>query len=428
MNVDAVANSSALGNLAGWLLFACSFLLPLLSLEFRRDGRLALVYWASLLIRQSLALTIGLISGPASDANWFHEWAMTRAREDGLAGLTFRAGGEFYERLLGAAYHVLGASPFLAAELSVFAFSASMLAFMGIVRELDIRRYRPGLLALYALPFSVLFFTSTIIREAYQVLGFVLAAFLALRFRRTGSPVAIALASVSALFMGLLHDALIIFAALFLLLAIIWPIGRQGNRAQRVVRYVVRYAVLVVFIVGGVQLVSRGVGSMALGALVSRKALEYAAEYREGGLRIEARTTYGVRLNTSSPRALAMSVVPVFVYYMFAPFPWQVRAPVDVLGGSEALLRFLLLALALREWWRARGPDRRTREFLLISYFILAGMWALGTINYGTAFRHHVTTNWLLVLLGGPALLHSTLRVVRGIFRTLRVPPRLATG
>src|SRR3712207_9003158 len=62
-------------------------------------------------------------------------------------------------------------------------------------------------------------------------------------------------------------------------------------------------------------------------------------------------------------------------------------------------------------------------ELLLVSYFMLAGMWALGTINYGTAFRHHVTTNWILVLVGGPALLHSALRVVRELFRFLRVPP-----
>jgi hypothetical protein len=419
---DAVTTSSVLGNLAGLIVLLCTFAIPVLSREFRRDRRMAAVFWVALLIRQTLAVSMGLISGPLSDAGWFH----LRARESGLAGLVLRAGSEFYERLLGAVYDILGSSPLLAAELSVLAFAASMVVFANLMRELGVARHRAGLLALYALPFSAIFFTSTIMREGCQLLGLILAVYFVLRFRRTGSLAAIVLACFSAMIAALLHDALLIFSAAFLPLAVLWPIGTRdpasaaGGHDHPATRRAVRYVVLVGLLIAGWRVMSEGVpGSMALGAITSRRALEFAAQFREAGFGIEARTTYGVRLDTSSPGAFVASVAVIFVYYMFAPFPWQIRAPADVLGCVEAVLRLVLLCFALQTWRRTSGADRRNRGLLLLAYFALAGLWSLGTINYGTAYRHHVTTNWLLVLLGGPQLLGVADRTARRVLRTL---------
>jgi hypothetical protein len=135
------------GDFAGWLVFGANFLVPLVASTLRRDHRIALVFWCSLLLRETFALSTGFLSGPYSDANWFHQWAIVRAQEAGLAGIRLTVGGQFYERVLGAVYDVLGTSPFLAAQLSVLAFSASMIVFVRILDDLGITRYRPGLLA-----------------------------------------------------------------------------------------------------------------------------------------------------------------------------------------------------------------------------------------------------------------------------------------
>jgi hypothetical protein len=420
----ADAGTSLLGDFAGWILFGVNLLLPLMGREIRGHQRMALVFWASLLLRQTLALSVGFISGPYSDANWFHDWAIVRARELGLAGVRLAVGGEFYERLLGAAYDVLGASPFLAAQLSVLAFSASMIVFANIVSEFGITRHRAGLLALYSLPFSALYFTSTILREAYQLLAFVVAVYAALRYRRSGSPIPLVVCCLSAFVMGLFHDGLIVFSGFFLALVFLWPVGSRREHgsmtnaafsSHRTIRRLGVAVIMVVFAVGGSRAAAGGLGSGALSAILSERAFEFAARYREGGLRIQARTNYDVRLDASSPPAFALSTLRVFVYYLFTPFPWQVRSPADVLGGAEAVLRFFLLAIALRELRRSSGAERRTRAFLLVAYFGLAGLWSLGTVNYGTAFRHHVTTNWILIVVGGPRLLES----VAGLLRTL---------
>jgi len=31
-------------------------------------------------------------------------------------------------------------------------------------------------------------------------------------------------------------------------------------------------------------------------------------------------------------------------------------------------------------------------------------MWAIGVISYGASIRHHIQTNWILVLLGVPII------------------------
>ena len=46
----------------------------------------------------------------------------------------------------------------------------------------------------------------------------------------------------------------------------------------------------------------------------------------------------------------------------------------------------------------------------------LAALWSLGTVNYGTAFRHNLTTNWLLLVAGGPAFLEGSRRALRRMF------------
>jgi len=40
----------------------------------------------------------------------------------------------------------------------------------------------------------------------------------------------------------------------------------------------------------------------------------------------------------------------------------------------------------------------------------------MGTVNYGTSIRHHVLTNWIVIILGGPVLIDFVVRQFRKIF------------
>ena len=42
---------------------------------------------------------------------------------------------------------------------------------------------------------------------------------------------------------------------------------------------------------------------------------------------------------------------------------------------------------------------------MLILFFSMSIMWAVGTTNYGTAIRHNMLTWWILVIGGVPPLI-----------------------
>jgi hypothetical protein len=110
----------------------------------------------------------------------------------------------------------------------------------------------------------------------------------------------------------------------------------------------------------------------------------------------------------------------MFVCYLFAPFPWQVTNWLDVYGVAESLLRLLLITFSIISWYRTDGVQHRIWGLLLVIYFSMTFLWALGTVNYGTSIRHHILTNWIIIILGGPVLIDFALRQFRKKSATLK--------
>lgn len=417
---------SYFGDVAGWLLFAASFLVVLPFREFRRDGRLVLLFWTAIIARQVLALRAAYIAGLAFDALAFQLQAERLLATPWKLGV----GEHFYGPFLALFYKYLGTSAFLGIQLSVLAFALASVLFLKLIAMFDLLEFRFRLYALFALLPSSLMFTSATMREGFQVLYFIGAVYFGLRFRASRSPLMLVASATSALLMGFLHNGLIALAPIVVSILAIWRIRdlriRPGFLSRNAILMVVLAIPMAIGAIGFVYAIRAKVnGAAVLQALGSRHALEAARRYREGGMEITARTTYGVELETSSAGALAKSGALIVVYYMAAPFPWQVRTPVDAYGFMEVVLRLVLLAASLATWYRLRGPPRRVVTILLVIYAGAVCMWAIGTVNYGTALRHHYTTTWILMLLGGP----RAMAWGRGFLRRLQaVPPAPATA
>ena len=89
----------------------------------------------------------------------------------------------------------------------------------------------------------------------------------------------------------------------------------------------------------------------------------------------------------------------VYLEYLFSPFIFQVNSLLSIFAYLESILRMILFASALI--LLRRRPDI---SVLFVLYLAITGMWALGVVSYGAAIRHHVQTNWILVLLGVPVI------------------------
>jgi hypothetical protein len=118
----------------------------------------------------------------------------------------------------------------------------------------------------------------------------------------------------------------------------------------------------------------------------------------------EARATYTQTLQFSSPTDFVKSGILVIVHYLFEPFPWKVSKWIDVYGVIESIARFMLIGASFLAISRATRDKRSLMLVLMIGYFILTCIWAVGTTNYGTAMRHNITQNWIIILLGWPVI------------------------
>ena len=92
-------------------------------------------------------------------------------------------------------------------------------------------------------------------------------------------------------------------------------------------------------------------------------------------------------------------------YVLFAPFPWIVERPIDVLVLPDTLMWYALLPAAGFSLWRSRRA--RWRLLLPIVAYVagLMGLFSLVEGNVGTLYRHRaVTVVAFVAVLAGPSL------------------------
>ena len=116
----------------------------------------------------------------------------------------------------------------------------------------------------------------------------------------------------------------------------------------------------------------------------------------------------------SSPFMFIYSILNVYLHYLFAPFPWKVSNVLDFYASMESLLSLVLICFALKNWCNAYGTQRRLLGLMLVLYFSMTFLWAIGTTNYGTSMRHHMLSWWILVIAGLPLLMETLKRSFAG--------------
>ncbi len=388
---------------AGWALLYLTYAVLLVFPAFRLDGRLALAGVVVLTAHHLVAIVnayVGTVVGADQDAATFHLQAAELSQGYDVVNLS-GTGTSFYVHSLAASYHLFGASHFLGEELSVLAVALSCAVLVRICGLIGVPRFQSGLVALFGLSLSGLIFLSITLRESWQVLFVLLSTYWALRVRSRVSWLHVTALLLSAVGLGALHIGLVPYAVFLVIFSLYWGLG-AGRPADTVWKRALLLAVAALLLVTLAASVQKLGGAAA--ALASGKALEYAQDYRLHSVQ-EARAAYGVMLDISTPAGFAATLPAVVVQYMFAPFPWQIGSPLDIEAMLEGWVRFALLLTSWRAWRLSVGETRSRIGFLFGLFLTMEFLWALGTINWGTAIRHHVLAYGLLVLTGGPGLL-----------------------
>ncbi|MEM7242920.1 MAG: hypothetical protein AAF429_12110 [Pseudomonadota bacterium] len=354
--------------------------------------------WISFLVLQAVAFVNAFVvdlKGGTIDAVRFQD----AARDWADFGVwEFAVNSEFFVQYLGTLYRIFGPSEFIATQFGLAAMMLAALLLIRFARALGFVFPALGLIVFLLWPSMLLRITTTL-REPYMIFCVILSFYGLLRFSQTGR-VRYAVISVAAIGLeALFHKALAVLAP-FLILIIIWKF--LFDRGLPLLRKS-----------GWIGLGLFGLGVVAIGSFAAFETtvkglkplqslllwdtahISQVLEYKTGR---DFRTTYDAALDFSDPLRFLTSLGRSFLYYMFMPFPWLVRSPLDILAFVEASFRFFGSLLIVRFVLLERAIPTPLRPVLLAG-FLLTLIWAVGTANYGTASRHHLTTNWLFFMI-----------------------------
>jgi hypothetical protein len=390
---------------AGWMLMLFSFSIVLMWKRVRSDTKLVHAIWFCMYLHHVVAFLnvyVGGVIGTEGDARTFHFYGVDASSEPEMG---FWSNPRVaYTNSLGFFYRAFGTSFFLGDELSVLAFTLSCIVLVRLTSLLDLERFRIAIVLFFGLLPSAVIFRSVSLRESWQALFFLLAVYWAVRLRKRPGILIFSFILMSACGMALLHGGLKGFAVYLILASICWAtVGRKKGFVR--------------FLFAGLLVTCVLMLTQKMGWYMTvEQGLEGINAFRQYAATIWGRTTYGIVLDTSSVLGFVKTLPLVFVYYMFAPFPWHVEKVIDIYALLESMLRFVLLFFAVFSWRRSSGEVRSYYGFLLIIFFGMELVWALGTINWGTAIRHHVPGYSVLALLGVPGLILFMRKLHFGIF------------
>jgi hypothetical protein len=400
------------GNVSIFIIVSTIALLPIFARELRSSAALVLAYWFVIALHQGIAFTnffFFVTPGAGGEAILFHENSASLA--ESLQFFTTNVYSEVVERvffcsLLGLAYLVFEPTMLVGSQITILVFAISCIIIIKILGLLELSRYRvPVLLVFGSLP-SMVLMGSVPLRESYQILFLMLTIYFGIKMNLKGSVKGYFLFMVgSALFMGLLHHGLNYYAKVLIIFFLVWtPYVCSSLLSIKKRQFISVIAVLTLLVTAFFLVRVRHVNIGFISQLFDMN-WDVIKVFRDNSGLVMGRTSYEVVLDFSSIFTTIKTFFLLYTHYLFAPFPWQVKSFLDYFAFFESFLRMVFICFSVKYWLSSNGQKRRMLGLMLILYFSVSFMYALGTTNYGTAIRHHMLSWWILAITGTPLLI-----------------------
>lgn len=335
------------------------------------------------------------LKGATEDAVNFHETGIEWAHSGELR-LAFDA--EFFSQFVGIIYRYTFQSEFWFAQLNIIFLLVGLTYVRKTATLLGVRIPAIFYFLMLVTP-SLLPRATTVLREPLLIALLSLTAYSGAKFAETRGTRLVIVGALAMAGGALVHKA---FAVAFVLIGTLLVVTSTHNTSgSPSVAIRLRKAVLIIAVLGVALIASRYWGGQrGLQPVTSILSgdLSYIDQVLDYKSNLDARTTYGARLETSSLPEFLASIPRNWLYYNFAPFPWRANNGADLLAALESTLRLTILLYLAITWTQL---DRRVKTSLfpvLVVHFGMMVIWAGGTANYGTASRHNLTTNWFFAL------------------------------
>ncbi|MEP2987444.1 MAG: hypothetical protein ABJN65_11605 [Parasphingorhabdus sp.] len=326
--------------------------------------------------------------GAEGDALEFHREAQYYA--ENLENFEYETGW-IYSYALGVLYAVFFTDHiFFGSIISVFAWLVSAILFGRILDCYNgSDRYKEISMALFCIWPTMLLNTSVTLREVFQVLAINMILLASLRiFVQNQNRWTLLIAGM--ILGSVLHGTLLAFSAgIFALLVYFYINSASGATKAARMTFGIAFGMVGIFIVLSLfGVIAYDVDDGLVAAIQS---------YNEGAIAANARADYRTEGFIEGPYDLIIFLPTAFFQYMLEPLPANVGTVADMLLFMENLARLLLIIIAIRGIFRADGITRKALLFSFLAYLALEALWSVGTVNWGTASRHHVPAMGLLL-------------------------------
>lgn len=403
---------------AGWIFVWLTFV-PFLFITELQENKKLLLALIFIIIMHNLASIINvyfyLFPGADMDAVSFHVHAILRSF--GYLEISHNnLGVKFYVYLLSRLF-MLDPSKLLGQELSVLAFSLCCVVLVKLQSMLNLRKYRFISLIIFGLIPTYAIWGSVELRESLELLFLLLTVYFSIRFITTRSHrfIYFGFMLLAAFLMSRFHQGLILIAVYLIFSGVIFSVKKLTKKTMVFLVIGMTLCLLIILLLYFLAIHTnyvRGVISM----IFSHQLIDYVSHYHIKLVSMGGNTFYAVYFNATSFYTAFISLCKLWVYYLFGPFPWELSFHLNIFIMFYTWFRACLLVCLIASIFSAQGDQKRIRIYMLMAFLFITAIWAFGTNNYGTALRHQMLSDWILILLGVPILMQFLLKLSHQIF------------
>ena len=328
--------------------------------------------------------------GAELDALSFHNVAVEYANDPtaSIPGI-----GWMYSYFLGQFYSITTDHIFLGSLLSCVVWVLSALFLLKILNLLGVNNRNKYLaLLIYTFLPSSLLYTSVTLREVYQLLFVNIVIYSALMIIIRKSLLHWMSLSIGVIGASILHGGLLIFGVFLTALTLFFlSINSRVSRVKFWTGLTLIAPLLIAIMAFGVSIFTEHAYQLDNGTINS------IISFQNTGILIDARTNYKTDVSVSSVFEFLMFIPTSVFQYLFEPMLWKISAVIDIPIFLENILRLWLILMAIKGLRSSSLGYYYPLLFILIAYFALETIWSLGTINWGTASRHHIPATGILL-------------------------------
>lgn len=355
-----------------------------------------IIIFSAFLIRILLAtysVEVAYLPGAGIDALNFHFKALSYSANYGQEEAMLHSKWA-YSVFLGSLYHFFNTTSHLfSTYLSCIVWLLSAFIFREIMLKLNFENIKlPILLYAFAFPTSIIYNTATL-REVYILLFFNLLALFIINIHETKN-------IKKKIFIILLFFATLWFAIKF----------HRGN----VPVFLAFFGLMIpFFLITKFHVNKFFIFILCMSAIFYldyygymehffNRILSYQSGHFHDGSNTIVRTMYytfdDVRGTTYSIPSFFFYILRNLFNYLFQPTPFNAANLLDIVALFESILRLTLIIFILKKFF-LQFNNKNIFNIFLIMLVVYETVYAQGTVNYGTATRHHVPVMGLLILI-----------------------------